>query len=217
MAADILSNFFETTRGRVIVLIRQAGRATAEEIAAAIGLTTNAVRVRLTALERDGLVRRSGQRNGRTRPAQLYEVSRELEQLLSRAYIPLSSQLIGLLNERVPQEQIAELMRESGRRLAAALSSKPIPSGPLEARVRAVSALLNQEIGAVTAVEPQANGAFILRGRGCPLAALTGAHTHVCLVVEALIDAASGADVHERCEVSAERPGCCFEIRERSL
>lgn len=216
MAPDILNNFLESTRGRVIALIRQAGKATVEEIASAMGLTANAVRVQLTVLERDGLIRRSGQRPGPTRPAQLYEVSSELEQLLSRAYIPLTSQLVAILGERLPPEEVAQLMRESGRRLAAALSSKPLPDGPLSERVRTISTLLNQEIGAVTDIEPGPHEGFILRGRGCPLAALTGAHKPVCLAVEALISVAIDADVRECCDVSTERPKCCFEIRERS-
>lgn len=216
MASDILSKFFESSRGRVIALIRQAGTATVEDLATAMGLTANAVRVQLAALERDGLVRRSGRRSGPTRPAQLYEVSSGLEQLLSRAYIPLTSQLIGVLGERLPAAEMADLMRETGRRLAAALSPKTAGEGSLGERVHVVSTFLNREMGAVTDVEPATNGGFIVRGRGCPLAALTGAHKPACLVIEALIATALGADVRERCEVSTERPRCCFEISERS-
>lgn len=215
MVAKLLSNFLESTRGRVVAVIRHAGKATVDDIAGAVGLTTNAVRVQLALLERDGLVRRSGQRRGPTRPAQLYEVSSTLEQLLSRAYIPLTTQLIGVLGERLSNEEMADLMRESGRRLAAGLPPAAIPDGPLVERVRAVSSLLYQAIGAVTDVEPGPDDRLILRGRGCPLAALTGAHTSVCLAVEALISVALAADVRECCDTTTAGPRCTFEIRER--
>ena len=49
--------FLESTRGQVVLLLRRGAR-TVEELAQALGLTDNAVRSHLAALERDGLVRR---------------------------------------------------------------------------------------------------------------------------------------------------------------
>lgn len=46
--------FFESTRGRIIMLLRRASR-TVEEVAQELDLTDNAVRAHLTTLERDGL------------------------------------------------------------------------------------------------------------------------------------------------------------------
>ena len=64
------------TRGRIIDLIRRS-RPTATEIAEQLELTYNAVRVHLTALERDGLIRKAGVRRGETRPSTTYELAPE--------------------------------------------------------------------------------------------------------------------------------------------
>ena len=74
------------TRGRIIDLIRRA-RPTATEIADRLELTYNAVRVHLTALERDGLIRKAGFRRGETRPSATYELAEGVEDALSRAYM----------------------------------------------------------------------------------------------------------------------------------
>jgi len=55
------------------------------------------------------------------------------------------------------------------------------------------------------------NGTFIIRGRGCPLSALTGKHRAVCGAMESLVEALVGAPVHEGCDRTG-RPLCCFEI-----
>ena len=76
------------------------------------------------------------------------------------------------------------------------------------------SELLNEQLGAMTHVEK--NGHYIIRGVGCPLAALTGKHPSVCLAMESLVSEVVGSRVHECCD-RAERPRCCFEIARRQF
>ena len=89
--------FLETSRGRIAALLQRGGL-TAEEMAAQLGLTTNAVRSQLLVMERDGLVRRAGHKRGATRPALVFELTAEVEQLLSGAYIPLLTHLLRVLS-----------------------------------------------------------------------------------------------------------------------
>ena len=53
------TKFFESTRGRIVVLLRRSGR-TVEELARALGLTDNGVRAHLAVLERDGIAAAAG-------------------------------------------------------------------------------------------------------------------------------------------------------------
>src|SRR3712207_8581849 len=66
-AAGFNKRFLETTRGQIVALLRRGTR-TVEELAAALGLTDNAVRAHLAALERDGLVRQAGPPGPGARP-----------------------------------------------------------------------------------------------------------------------------------------------------
>jgi predicted ArsR family transcriptional regulator len=202
---------FDTSRGRVVALL-QRGALTVDELAAKIGVTANAVRAQLTAMERDGVVRRVGQRPGTTRPFHVYELTAEVEQLLSRAYIPLLTHLIGAFTQGLPGDQMNALLRTTGKELAAGLAAGRRLSGNLRSRAFAASEIMNEQLGAVTRV--QENGRYVIQGEACPLAAVTGKHPAVCLAMESFVTELVRAPVHECCNRTG-RPRCCFEIKGR--
>jgi DeoR family transcriptional regulator, suf operon transcriptional repressor len=199
----------DTSRGRIVTLLRKGGL-TADDIAANLKLTTSAVRAQLTGMERDGVVQRVGQRPGTTRPSQVFELTPEVEQLLSQAYVPLLSQFVRVFTHGLPTKTVNDLMREAGKGLAEGFLGGTSPSGSLQARVASVSRLMNEQLGAVTHVE--GNGTLVIRGAGCPVAALTGKHPAVCVAMESFVGEMVGVPAHECCDRS-RRPRCCFEIR----
>ena len=201
-------DFFRSSRGRIVQMLRRGPEAV-DTLAATLQVTPNAVRAQLAAMERDGLVRRSGQRPGATRPFQLFELTPRLEQLLSGAYIPFLTHLVRLISEREPADRVEKLMRRAGRALAAELPG--LRAGPLYSRLEAASRLLNDELGAVTEVT-RSNGHFVLRGEGCPLAALTGTYPGVCFAIETLLaHLLDGPEVRQCCERNG-KPRCCFRV-----
>jgi predicted ArsR family transcriptional regulator len=123
-----------------------------------------------------------------------------------RAYMPFASHLMRALGDRLPDEDLAELMRDVGRRLAA---EWPRPRGSVSQRVDAASALL-QELGAPNEVE-RADHAVRIRGFGCLLAAAVHGQPHVCRAMESLLRELIGTPVRECCERGTQ-PRCCFEI-----
>ena len=201
----------DTSRGRIVSLL-QRGPLTADELASELKVSASGVRALITAMERDGVVRRVGSRPGTTRPARLFELTAEIEQLLSGAYLPLLTQLVDVFAGGLPADQLDGLLRETGRQLGRQLTPSNLPAS-LAGRVRAASRLLNEELGAVTRVEE--NGKFLIRGNGCPLSAVTGKHAAVCRAMESLVETLVGAPVHECCERNG-RPLCCFEIAKPS-
>ncbi len=202
--------FLETSRGRIAALL-QRGSLTSEEMASKLGLTPSAVRAQLAGMERDGLVRRAGEKRGTTRPSHVFELTAEVEQLLSGAYVPLLTNLVEALSRNLRGDQLKRLMRESGKALADEL---PVPKhrpGSLESRVATASHVLNTQLGAVTHVVRK-NGGFLIRGFTCPVASLTDKHPSVCLYVESIVREIVGGFVRECCDRSG-RPRCCFEIK----
>ena len=105
-------------------------------------------------MERDGVVRRVGRRPGITRPFHVFELTPEVEQLLSQAYLPFLTQLVDVFANALPSEQVHALMRTAGKGLASELPSGPTVGGSLRSRVTAASELLNKHLGAVTHVKP---------------------------------------------------------------
>src|SRR5215212_1383111 len=201
--------FFETTKGRVLALLRRGSR-TVEELARALGITDNAIRTHVAALERDGVVQQRGVRPTGGKPAYAYEVAPEAERLFTKAYIPVLTQLVAVLEERMAPEELETLLREVGRRLAAG-------KGPRSADVQAraeVAATVLTELGGVVDVE-QKDGVIALRGYSCPLADAVRANPATCRAAESLVAEIVGVPVQERCDKGA-RPRCCFELLQPS-
>jgi predicted ArsR family transcriptional regulator len=201
----------DSSRGRIVTLLKGGGL-TADDIASKLGVTRSAIRAQITGMERDGVVRRAGQRPGATRPSNVFELTPEVEQLLSSAYVPLLTQLVDVFADGLPADQMEAMLRQAGKKLADELSPGKRPTGNLGLRVAAASEMMNEQLGAMTHVE--GNGGYVIRGVGCPLAALTGKHPGVCLAMESLVAEVVGVAVHECCD-RTERPRCCFEIRTR--
>jgi predicted ArsR family transcriptional regulator len=168
------------------------------------------MRAQLSAMQRDGIVRRAGQRPGATRPSLTFKLTAEVEQLLSGAYIPLLTQLVDVFAEGLPPEQLETLLREAGRRLAHDLGGGERLGRGLRFRAGRAGELMNEHLGALTHVD--ANGHIVIKGAGCPLAALTGTHRGVCRAMESFGAEIVGIPVRECCE-RTDGPRCCFEIQ----
>ena len=193
------------TRERIVTLLRRS-RLTAKEIAARLGLTHNAVRGHLAALQREGLVREGGLQRSASRPAVVYELVPEAEAVFSKAYIPFVAHLVRVLQERLQSGELDEVMRTVGHRLAA---EWPRLRGDLPQRVEAASILL-EELGALNEVD-RPDGGFVIRGYGCLLAEAVHGRPEVCRAMESLLGELLEVPVRECCE-RGERPRCCFEI-----
>ena len=208
MATNWDVRFFQSTRGRIVTLLRRS-KSTVEDLARALDLTDNGVRAHLGVLERDGIVRQRGslrRRSGGGKPAYVYELTSEGEELFPKAYEPTLGRLLDVLSERLGPEESEALLRSVGRRLAEEHSRRVDGA---HARLEMAVEVLN-ELGGLAELEEH-DGGFVIRGYSCPLAGVTPDHPEVCRMVETLIAELAGIPVHERCD-RGERPRCCFEV-----
>ena len=195
------------TRGRVLSLLRE-GQWTVDDLANRLGLTDNAVRFHLDALERAGTVEKASVRRGGGvgQPAILYSLTATGEEAFSRAYAPVLIAFLEELRDRMTSAQLVAFLKRIGKRLAAA---SPATSVSLPERVNEAAGLLNS-LGGVTMVEKK-GGVYHIVGRACPLSRAVEADHCVCSAVTSLVAEVVGANVTERCDRSG-RPKCCFEI-----
>jgi len=195
------------TRARVLALLRE-GAWTVDDLASRLGLTDNAVRFHLDALERAGTVQREGVRKmGEVgKPASLYTLSAEGEEAFSRAYAPVLIATLAELRERISGPQLVAFLKRVGKRLATDFGN---PGGSLSSRVTGASDLLNA-LGGLTSVE-KSGGTYRIVGRACPLSRAVETDHCVCAAVTSLVAEVVGGEVAERCDRSG-RPKCCFEI-----
>lgn len=202
------SRFEDSTRGRIVARLR-GGPATVEELASELGLTDNAIRLQLSALERDHVARQAGVRRGGGvgKPATLYELHPDVEARLSRAYAPVLAALLEVAGDEIPAAQVRRLLRKAGQRVGESAGGPA--EGDLHTRARAAAAVLEALGGAVNVEERR--GSAVLRGTACPLAEAVARNPDTCEAVKALIAEVSGARVAESCDRSG-RPRCCFQL-----
>jgi predicted ArsR family transcriptional regulator len=208
MVSNRDERFFESTRGQIVTLLRRSGR-TVEDFARALDLTDNGVRAHLAILERDGIVRQRGsvrRSSGGGKPAYIYELTEEAEDLFPKAYEPVLSRLLDVLSNRVGSEESEELLKSVGRRLA---EEHSVRTNDAHARLESAVEIFN-ELGGLAELEER-DGTLVIRGYSCPLAGVTPDHPEVCRMAETLITELAGVPVYEHCD-RGERPRCCFEV-----
>jgi len=198
----------QSTRGRVLQQLRQRDR-TVNELAAALGLTDNAVRAHLLSLERDGLVHQSGAQPGVRKPHALYALTAQSEQIFPKAYGTLLDLVLSVLERKLTPRELRAAMREIGREVARSRIT-PLAAKSRDSRIKAALSVL-QELGG-SAVAEVREGRHWIRGNGCPLAAATARHPEACFIAESLLSELIGTRVKQRCCHNGS-PSCLFELR----
>lgn len=188
------------------MLLRGEAR-TVTELSEALGLTDNGVRLHLATLERDGLVRQSGERPGARKPHFVYELTAEAEEIFPKVYDLVLNNLLAVLTEKMGTGEVEELLREVGRRVAG--PGEPASGEPVEARLdRALQAI--EDIGGQGRIEKEAGKTFIC-GASCPLTAVAKDHAGVCGMLAEVLSSIVGVPVRPCC-LQDPAPRCRFEV-----
>ena len=197
--------FFASTRGKIVASLRQHEQ-TVEELAQELGLTDNAVRAHLTALERDGLVTSQDARPGKRKPSMVYGLTPIAEDLFPKAYVPVLRHLLDVMDEYLSSDTVEALLRKVGQRIA---TGSTVPSTDMQTRLEQAVATLN-ELGGCVHLEQQQE-TTVIRGSSCPLAAIVPGHPEICQLASALLSELLGMPVQEQCEQN-NQPRCCFMV-----
>lgn len=187
----------QPTRQRILDLVSR-GPITVPELSAKLGIARNAVVVQLQKLLAEGLVHSKGhQRTGSAgKPGYVYELVPGTEDALSEAYRPLVGQLLAVLRERLQPDEIANILEETGERLAhdAGLISNEAPQERLAKAVAVVNSL-----GACAEIVESAAGRLIVENRRCPFAHAVRRDACVCHAAAAFFRAATGLPFEQKC------------------
>ncbi|HET7042904.1 MAG TPA: ArsR family transcriptional regulator [Gemmatimonadales bacterium] len=203
--AKALSELTGETRSKLLDLLRRSPR-TVNELAAALGVTDNAVRTHLAGLTRDGLVEQvSTDRSTGGKPARRYGLTTAGGELFPKAYAVALEGLVEELARTEGWERARALLQGVGTRVA----DQQRPSGDLAARVATAADALRQ-LGADLEVETTSTG-WALQGYACPLSAVTSGHPEVCALVTAIVSGIAGRPAVERC-AHGPTPRCRFEV-----
>jgi predicted ArsR family transcriptional regulator len=190
-------------RDRIVDALRW-GALTVEELAARVELTGNGVRAQLAILQRDGLVEPLGVRpTGEAgKPPVLYGLTHAAHERLSEAYPPSLIALIESVRAIHGEHGLLQVLSEAGRHLADRSNERD----PIR---------LLESLGAQPRLVSVGSDQVRLEGPGCPLSAAVREQPLSCELVRAMLAAATGVPVTQRCK-HGDTPQCCFDISSRA-
>jgi predicted ArsR family transcriptional regulator len=206
MNIEFDKRFLETTRGRIVISLRNSSK-TVNDLAAEFGLTDNAVRAHLLSLERDRLVAQSGSAKGHRKPHFLYGLTAEAHNRFPKAYDSLLNKVLDVLRRRLRPAQYASILGETGRDIGqtASLETEASIGSKID---QAVSAL--GELGGAADIVRE-NSKTTIKSNYCPFAAVVAEHPEACKIAEVMVAEIVGVRVEEHCDRTSP-PKCRFEI-----
>lgn len=199
-----------TTKTDILSLL-QREPLTVAQLCEHLAVTRNAIIVQLKQLEAEGLVRRSKVRlpNVVGKPPVVFEAAPGSEDVSSTAYQILLMSLLGVMKDRYGQQELGDLMDQTGRQLAQSAGlSKP---ADFESGLRAAMAAADS-LGASTEAVVQDDGVMV-RNYTCPVGSLVRNEQCVCRAMASFFSEATGRAATDQC-IRGDRLVCQYFIEQ---
>jgi predicted ArsR family transcriptional regulator len=203
------ARFFQTTRGKIVAALRRRHSASAVDLAADFGLSTNAVRQQLLTLERDGYVAERSVRRGPTKPTLEYSLTPAAETLFPQRYDKMLGAVLREVKSAFGPDALELVMRKLGDRAATKYREK-LTASDTRGRVYELASLL-RENGVEADVVETASGVE-LREHNCPYAQTVGEHPEVCSIIHNVLHESITPAVTQIESIATGGDACRFEI-----
>lgn len=195
---------------QVIEYIKRNGSATIKELEDLLGVTTNAVRQHLQALQADGYIERRQVNAGVGRPHHAYSISAKAHELFACHCDDLALTLLEEVFALEGQERAQLLLGRVGDRLAKRYSSS-VRGEMLQDRVEQLAGELYKR-GVLTDINVQDENMIVLHAYNCPYHELAQEHRSICEMDEEVMRKVLGSDVNlSACMMDGHR-GCSFVV-----
>jgi DeoR family suf operon transcriptional repressor len=200
---------------QVIEYIKRNGSATIKELEDLLGVTTNAVRQHLQALQADGYIVRRQVNSGVGRPHHAYSISAKAHELFACHCDDLALTLLEEVFALEGPERAAMLLGRVGDRLAKRYASS-VRGEALQERVEQLAEALHQR-GVLTDVHVEDENVIVLHAYNCPYHELAQEHRAICEMDEEVMRKVLGSDVNlSACMMDGHR-GCSFVVSKPSV
>lgn len=199
----------------LVLLLKNKVGLTADDIAEQLGISRNAVRQHLSALENERLLKRGETCATGGRPKQLYVLTEKGHECFPRHYSWFAELLVSSLIERAGATGMSTQLAELGRKIGQQLATQHQHELPEGADRSAVLARLMDELGYVARSGQDAEGAPLIEADNCVFHALAFKHPEVCEFDLALMSAFTGQDIdHQEC-MARNGHVCRFRLASR--
>jgi predicted ArsR family transcriptional regulator len=207
-------NLFGLRQQQLLTLLLENKKGlTVEDLSKALGITDNAVRQHLTALERDGVVLKGETKSTGGRPEHLYGLTAVGEELFPRRYSWFAELLISSLLEEQGTEGLRKRLEGLGRAVGRQVATRLAGIKDKTQRVRTLSGIL-QELGyQSTSIDPSNEKLPTIEASNCVFHVLAQRYPEVCYFDLALMSEVVGSGViHDECMVRGGKV-CRFKFK----
>lgn len=205
---------FRGLRADLLIALKKApGALTARELAEQFGVTPNALRRHLDALEADALVRHDREVRGVGAPVHAYALTAAGEALFPQAYAPVLEAVLETLREAAGTEGVRTAIRRQWAPLVTGAGSR-LAELPLEERAQLVAELRSSQ-GYMAEAAPEADGSVTVREHHCAVREVVARFPEICAAEQELLEELLGVPVVRTqyipagcavCEYVAARP-----------
>jgi len=197
------------------VRLRQAGPATPDALARALGASRTGVLGQLRALEAAGFVTRQTVRHGVGRPRHVYDLAPDAQSLFPANYDGLAADLLAAVEWVGGPELVSEVfaMRRAqvAERIRRRLAERLPEHAPLVDRVREL-AVFQDELGYLTETRLEPDGTILLREHNCAIYDVACAEPAACAAELDMFREVLGAKVVRESHIASGDRCCCYRI-----
>jgi DeoR family suf operon transcriptional repressor len=196
----------------LMMALKHAGEATADELAATLRITVSAVRQQLDGLYTDRLVTWRSEARGRGRPSHLYQLTRAAEALFPKAYGGLTTELLGYVADADAALVDDIFDRRRQRRLEAAQVRLAAVGGDFRARVAELARILDDD-GYLASWEALPDGSYRIVEHNCAVLDVAERYGQACSSEIAFLrQALPDARIERVSHMIAGAHSCAYQI-----
>ena len=196
-----------SSRAKILGLLREQD-STVRDLATRLGLTNNAVRAHLVALQKEGLVRRGGLQTGTRKPHIVYALTENAIHAFPNAYGRLLREFVAVLAKQLSPQTLMGYLRQLGRELAREPAEEAQGKSPTERRRIALNLLValgGEPSSREQTMEPNSSKGDLAHWPPWP-----GPHPETCVIAQTIILEIIGQPVQQSC-VHGPKPRCRFQ------
>ena len=198
-------------RGAILLELKCSQPLTANELAAKLDVSPNAIRHHLKELEMESLIAYDREQRGVGAPTHAYRLSPEGEAIFPKRYGETLTELLEQVARKDGRGAVGELFADHYAALARKLAAQLEEAPPAE-RIAAVARLMS-DAGYMAEWEPgAASGTFLVAEHNCAIRAVAERFPEACAAEQQFLRDALGANVERRSHIVAGCNACEYAV-----
>ncbi len=201
----------DSTKSRVLYLLRSSGSGTAQDIASTLEISSPAARRHLMDLEADGLIESQVERpGGRGRPQHVFKLSTRGEEHFPKRYAQLCGDILEHVENLYGSGAVLEVLDARNAKLMEVWQDR-VQGENLQTKLEALVSILN-EIGYEASLEKIEANAFFLFEGNCPSLEIARKYPQLCQSESSLYSQILNASVTREAQISTGASACRYRV-----